>query len=70
MMDGAGYAAMSDPAVNRQFRRRWEGPADPWKRERRPAGNGTAHLGKSNICTDEAIAAPVDLQGPMAWGLR
>jgi hypothetical protein len=34
-MHPATYAAMSDPELNVQFRRRW-GPPDPEMRERRP----------------------------------
>ena len=41
---------MSDPNLNPMFSRRWTDPPDP-KRERRPAGNGTAALIPSNLST-------------------
>jgi len=44
-MDGAASAAASDPALNRQFSRRWTGP--PQKRERRP-WDRTANSGNHN----------------------
>ena len=46
-MRPADFAAMNDPLHNPQFRRGWTDPP-PWKRERRPAGNGTALKTKFN----------------------
>jgi hypothetical protein len=62
-MDGRNYAAQSDPAKNPQFRRSWTGPPDR-RRERRPAGNGTALGYSGNVSSGQIRVWHAPTQAP------